>query len=69
MTGQNTTIKLITGEGGEDGGDCSDNDDKGNDGDEQYGKSRATLDATGCHHWAIICPVSPRRMPWSSILA
>jgi len=29
----------------------------------QYGRSRATLDATG------IRPVSPRRMLWSSILA
>jgi hypothetical protein len=35
----------------------------------QYGRSRATLDATGCRHRAINRPVSPRRMPWSSILA
>jgi len=33
----------------------------------QYGRSRATLDATGRRHWASICPVSPRRMPWSLI--
>ena len=33
----------------------------------QYGRSRATLDATGRRHWAIIHPVSPRRTPWSSI--
>ena len=30
----------------------------------QYGRSRATLDATGCRHWASIHPVSPQRMPW-----
>ncbi len=35
----------------------------------QYGRSRATLDATICRHWASIRPVSPRRTPWSSILA
>jgi len=35
----------------------------------QYGRSRATLDATECCHQAIIHPVSPQRMPWSSILA
>ena len=34
----------------------------------QYSRSRATLDATGRHEWAIICPVSPQRTPWSSIL-
>ena len=34
----------------------------------QYGRSRATLDATICRHWASICPVSPRRTSWSSIL-
>jgi hypothetical protein len=34
-----------------------------------YGRSRAILDATGRRHRAIICPESPRRMPWSSILA
>jgi hypothetical protein len=33
----------------------------------QNGRSRATLDATGRRHWAIIRLVSPRRMPWSSI--
>ena len=35
----------------------------------QYGRSRATLDATGRRHRASIRPVSPRRTPWSSILA
>jgi hypothetical protein len=34
----------------------------------QYGRSRATLGATGCCHWVSIHPVSPRWMPWSSIL-
>ena len=29
----------------------------------QYGRSRATLDATGLRHWAIIRPVLPRRTP------
>jgi hypothetical protein len=33
----------------------------------QYGRSRATLDATERRHRASICPVSPQRMPWSSI--
>ena len=35
----------------------------------QYGRSRATLDATGRHHWASSSPVLPRQTPWSSILA
>ena len=35
----------------------------------QYGRFRATLDATGRRHRTSICPVSPRRTPWSSILA
>ena len=35
----------------------------------QYGRSKATLDATGLRHWVIICPVLPQRTPWSSILA
>jgi hypothetical protein len=35
----------------------------------QYGRSRATLDATGCCHQASIPPVLPRRTPWSSISA
>ncbi len=35
----------------------------------QYGRSRATLDATGRRHRASVCPVSPRRTPWSLILA
>jgi hypothetical protein len=30
--------------------------------------SRAILEATGLRHRASICPVLPRRMPWSSIL-
>jgi hypothetical protein len=34
----------------------------------QYGRSRATLDATGRRHWASIHPVLPRQTPWSSIL-
>ena len=33
------------------------------------GRSRATLDAVRCRHWASICPVLPRRTSWSSILA
>jgi hypothetical protein len=33
----------------------------------QYGRSRATLDATGRHHWVSIHPVSPQRTPWLSI--
>jgi hypothetical protein len=35
----------------------------------QYGRSRATLDATGRRDRASIRPVSSRRTPWSSILA
>jgi len=35
----------------------------------QYGRSRATLDATGRCHRASIRPVSPQRTPWSSISA
>jgi len=35
----------------------------------QYGRSRATLDATGRRHWASSSPVLPRQTPWSSILA
>ena len=31
--------------------------------------AQSTLDAIGCHHQASICPISPQRMPWSSILA
>ena len=34
----------------------------------QYGRSRSTLDATGCHHWANIHPVLPRWTLWSLIL-
>ncbi len=33
------------------------------------GRLRATLDAIGRCHWASMCPVLPRRMPWSLILA
>ncbi len=32
-------------------------------------RSRATIDAIRRRKWASICPVSPRRMSWSSILA
>ena len=35
----------------------------------QFGRSRATLDATGRRHRVSIYPVLPRRTPWSSILA
>ncbi len=35
----------------------------------QYGRSRATLDATGRHYRASIRLILPRRTPWSSILA
>ena len=35
----------------------------------QYGRSRATLDATGLRHRASICPVLPQRTPWSLNLA
>ena len=31
----------------------------------QYGRSRATLDATGRRKRVSICPVLPRRTPWS----
>jgi len=34
----------------------------------QYGRSRATLNNTGHHHWASIGPVLPLRTPWSLIL-
>jgi hypothetical protein len=34
----------------------------------QYGRSRATLDATGLRYRASICPVSPQWTSWSSIL-
>ncbi len=30
----------------------------------QCSMSRATLEATGSHHWASILPVLPRRTPW-----
>ncbi len=35
----------------------------------QYGRSRATLDATERRNRVSIRPVSSRRMPWSSISA
>ena len=35
----------------------------------QYGRCRATLDATERCDWACICPVLPQRTPWSLILA
>ena len=35
----------------------------------QYGRSRATLDATERRDRGIIRPVSPQRTPWSLILA
>ncbi len=35
----------------------------------QYGRSRATLDATECRNRASIRPVSSRWKPWSSISA
>ena len=31
----------------------------------QYGRSRATLDATGRHNWGIVLPL---RTSWSSVL-
>ena len=33
----------------------------------QYGRSRATLDATGRCHRVGIHPISPQQTPWSSI--
>ena len=35
----------------------------------QYGRSRATLDATERRDQASVCPVFPQQMPWPSILA
>ncbi len=35
----------------------------------EYGRSKATLDATICRHWASICLVLPWRTPWSLITA
>jgi hypothetical protein len=35
----------------------------------QYSRSRATLDTVEHCHWASICPLLPRRMPWSTNLA
>ncbi len=33
----------------------------------RWSTSRASLEATGCHHRASACAVSPRRPPWSMI--
>jgi hypothetical protein len=33
----------------------------------QYGRSSATLDATGCHHQASIHPLSPQPTPWNRL--
>ena len=34
----------------------------------QWSSSRASLEATGCHHWWSACAVSPRQLPWSTNL-
>jgi len=34
----------------------------------QESTSRASLEATGCLHWASACAVLPRRPPWSTNL-
>ena len=34
----------------------------------RWSTSRASLEATGCHHRASACTVSPRRPPWSKNL-
>ncbi len=34
----------------------------------RWSTSRASLEATGCRHWASVCDVLPRRPPWSTIL-
>ena len=34
----------------------------------RWSTSRASLEATGCRHWASACAVLPRRPPWSTIL-
>ena len=34
----------------------------------QWSTSRASLEATGCHHRSSACAVSPRRLPWSKNL-
>jgi hypothetical protein len=34
----------------------------------QWSTSRASLEATVCHHRASACTVLPRRRPWSTIL-
>jgi hypothetical protein len=30
----------------------------------QWSTSRASLEATGCRHWASACAVSPQQPPW-----
>ena len=32
----------------------------------QWSTSRASLEATGCCHWASACVVLPKRPPWST---
>ncbi len=32
----------------------------------RWSTSGASLEATGCRHWASACAVSPRRPPWST---
>jgi len=32
----------------------------------RWSTSRASLEATGCRHWASACAVSPQRPPWST---
>ena len=34
----------------------------------QWSTSSASLEATGCRHWASACAVSPRWSPWSNLL-
>jgi hypothetical protein len=33
----------------------------------QWSTARASMEATGCRHWASICAVLPQRPPWSAI--
>jgi hypothetical protein len=33
----------------------------------QWSTSRASLEATGCCHWASACAVLPWRLPWLTI--
>ena len=32
----------------------------------RWSTSRASLEATGCRHWASACAVLPRQRPWST---